>query len=103
MLVIPYAGGYRSDFTSPIFAWKDSREVAHALKDALRVIGDAKNASVISIEHSADDADATGLRVVEHLARHGIQATDKTVVIDEVGVMGMHSTWLRIAAIPRCR
>ncbi|HJV81983.1 universal stress protein [Noviherbaspirillum sp.] len=89
VLVIPYAGDYRPDFASPIFAWKDTKEAAHALKDALHVIGDAKNARVISIEHSEDDADATGLRVVEHLARHGIQATHKTVVADEVGVMDM--------------
>lgn len=89
VLVIPYAGDYRPDFTSPIFAWKDTKEAAHALKDALPVIGGAKNAKVISIERAQDDTNATGMRVVEHLSRHGIHATHKTVVTDEVGVMDM--------------
>lgn len=89
VLVIPYAGDYRPEFKAPIFAWKDTREAAHALKDALPVIGGARNAKVISIEHSHKHGSAAGARVVEHLSRHGIQAMHKTVVTDEVGVMDM--------------
>jgi nucleotide-binding universal stress UspA family protein len=72
MLVLPDAG-YDPDFgKSVLIAWKDSRESARAVKDALPLLLKAKTVKILSVSDGHEDASPA--RLQDFLARHGCKA-----------------------------
>lgn len=77
VLVVPYAGVFGEVGRRVLIAWDGTREANRALHDALPLIGNAEEVTVIHIgKREADlDADRPALdQIVRHLARHGIAA-----------------------------
>ena len=76
VLVVPYAGEFKTVGERVVVAWHDSREAARALADALPVLRHARQVSVLSLVHPRDSDRAQPLEGVgAWLQRHGIEAT----------------------------
>ena len=77
VLVVPYAGEFAAVGKRVLVAWDGTREAARALHDALPLIAKAAAVTVITVRarESADAGDDLSLvRMVRHLARHGVAA-----------------------------
>ncbi len=77
VLVVPYIGTFAGLGHRVLVAWDGSREAARALNDALPVIRDATNVTVMTVHFRGEDLrrDREAVqRVVRHLARHDISA-----------------------------
>ncbi|MBX3621991.1 MAG: universal stress protein [Rhizobacter sp.] len=76
VLVVPYAGDFKTVGRKVVVSWKDTREAARALTDALPLLQQAQEVHVLGF---ASPAEATGAtRALEALApwlsRQGVQA-----------------------------
>lgn len=77
VLVVPYAGDFKTVGEQVVVAWYDSREAARALADALPVLRKARQVNVLSFSHpnqgsaAAEPLDAVG----QWLDRHGVKAS----------------------------
>jgi len=87
ILVIPYAGEFPEIARRPLIAWNSSRESAHAVNDALPLIADCLEATVVSLDARRDHANASCEQLASHLACHGIAAKTEVLVVEDVGVM----------------
>lgn len=73
ILAVPYAGTFQTLGERALIGWKDTREAARAVADALPLLGGAKEVVVLSVNPpttshiSAED-------VASFLAEHGIEA-----------------------------
>jgi nucleotide-binding universal stress UspA family protein len=88
-LIVPYVGGFRSEFKRPLIAWNDSRESAQALNDALPLIQGCGEAVILGIDIRPGQAQASCLEVARHLACHGIAARTEVLIVEDIGVMDM--------------
>jgi nucleotide-binding universal stress UspA family protein len=89
VLVVPYAGSFRSVGRRVLIAWDASREAARAVHDALPLIAGAEAVTVISVapRESAMERNHPGLeRIVRHLERHGLPASLEEDVPDGIPV-----------------
>lgn len=83
VLVVPYAGDFKTMGEQVVVAWYDSREAARALADALPLLRRAQQVSVLSFAHPRDAGVAQPLDGVgAWLKRHGIQASLKREVTE---------------------
>ncbi|MBI5900858.1 MAG: universal stress protein [Rhodocyclales bacterium] len=89
VLVLPYAGDFPAVGRRPMIAWNDAREAAHALNDALPLLGDVEEAWVMSFAARHEDADASCAGVVRHLADHGVKARAEVLVVEDFGIMDL--------------
>jgi nucleotide-binding universal stress UspA family protein len=89
ILVVPYAGNFRELGQRPLIAWNSSREAAHALNDALPLIEDCKEVTVVSLDTRREGAEAACSEVARHLACHGIKSKTDVLMVDSVGIMDM--------------
>lgn len=76
VLIIPYAGSYERVGERVLVAWNGSREAIRAVNDALPILRQAKQVTVLSLnprsgkhEHGAVPSADIG----RHLARHGVE------------------------------
>ena len=60
VLVVPRAGTFESLGERALVAWKDTREAARALRDALPLLRDARHASLVEVEPAAANAAGDG-------------------------------------------
>ncbi len=75
VLVVPYAGDFKTLGEQVVVAWYDSREAARALADALPILRRAQQVSVLSFVHPRDGDKAQPVEGVGvWLQRHGIEA-----------------------------
>ncbi len=74
VLVIPYAGRFKTVGRRVMVAWNGSRESARAVRDALPILADAEEVVVFQINPPDPDSLA-GVDLAEHLARHGVRTT----------------------------
>jgi nucleotide-binding universal stress UspA family protein len=77
VLLVPAAQALRTQ-GRVLVAWKDSAEATHALHDALPLLRMAKRVEVVVVGPSDETAAAPAegcARLLEHLGRHGIEAT----------------------------
>ena len=75
VLVIPYAGDFKTVGAQVVAAWYDSREAARALADALPILRRAQQVSVLSFVHPRDGDKANPVEGLgAWLTRHGIEA-----------------------------
>src|ERR1700687_133858 len=98
ILVVPNAGTSGDIGKRIVATWDGSREAARAIRDAMPLLKNAEQVSLLAVDlarqgHMHDGADAS--RLAAHLCRHGVQA-----VVDErsSGTEGVTGTLLAHAA-----
>jgi len=75
VLVVPYAGRFAGVGRDVIVAWKDVREAARALRDALPMLAKARRVLLLELVAPGASGGAAALAEVQaQLARHGITA-----------------------------
>lgn len=76
VLVVPHVGDFKTVGTRALVAWKDTREAARALRDALPLLGCAERVVVVEVVDAPSSTEARGaLRDVQAwLGRHGVAA-----------------------------
>lgn len=90
VLFVPHSGTFPAIGSTVLVAWKETREAARALVDALPFLERAKKVIVIAVSSSnQDDAeDVAGTLasrgVARFLARHGVQAQVRREVADDI-------------------
>jgi nucleotide-binding universal stress UspA family protein len=86
VLFVPYTGVEQKPGERVLIAWKDSRESARAVADALPFLKDAKTVLAVAITPGGDSLrDAlTDKQIEGFLARHEVQATVKRIVAPDV-------------------
>ena len=87
VLFVPYVGEYRTVGERVMIAWKDSRESARAVADALPLLKDAKKVFAVAIATDDNEnlhdllADA---QVAAFLRRHMIDATVRRIAAPDI-------------------
>lgn len=92
LLVVPSAGHFSHVGRRVVVAWTGSRESARALNDALPLMADAQEVTVLALQQPelATAASVPALSIVQHLETHGIAAKyEKMIVGDEVAVVDL--------------
>jgi nucleotide-binding universal stress UspA family protein len=89
VLVIPYAGAFRTVGKRALVAWDGSREAVRALNDALPLLGDAEAVTVMFVGPREAEFDRQRLsldRIVRHLERHGIAGKAEQTVQGDLAI-----------------
>jgi nucleotide-binding universal stress UspA family protein len=87
VLFVPYVGDYKTVGERVMIAWKDSRESARAVADALPLLKDAKQVFAVAITAEDDEnlhdvlADA---QVSAFLRRHEVKATVRRLTVPDI-------------------
>jgi nucleotide-binding universal stress UspA family protein len=87
VLFVPYFGVGESLGERILIAWKDSRESARAVADALPLLKDAKEVHAVAITADADESrrdTRTDEQVRQFLRRHNVDAVVKRVVAQDI-------------------
>jgi nucleotide-binding universal stress UspA family protein len=77
ILIVPFAGAFRTVGERVMVAWKSGRESTRALNDAMPFLQDAQQVRILRISSPvAEDGSGKGYaeQISAHLARHGIVA-----------------------------
>jgi nucleotide-binding universal stress UspA family protein len=85
LLTIPFAGDFPTLTDHVLVAWNASREATRAVHDALPLLVDAKQVTILAVNPRApiDDDDGPHTDLATHLSRHGVRAeTTRTVAED---------------------
>jgi len=83
VLFVPSAGDYPKLGERVLIAWKDSRESARAVSDALPLLKDAKKVFAVAVTPNADDSVhemLTDAAVSAFLRRHAVDAIVRRIV-----------------------
>jgi nucleotide-binding universal stress UspA family protein len=87
VLFVPYVGEYKTVGERVLIAWKDSRESARAVADALPLLKDAKKVFAVAITPDDDEnlhdvlADQ---QVAAFLRRHEVDATVRRLAVPDI-------------------
>lgn len=91
VLVVPYAGSFRSVGRRPILAWKTGRAAARAVNDALPVLLNAEEVFVLSIgdprEPRREESESGGIRI--NLELHGVKVKEDHFVVKTIPVASL--------------
>ena len=76
VLMVPFAGRFDTIGKNVLIAWRNTREAARAMNDALPLLLPDATVTVLSVQKSrtADEDEIPSAEAVEHLARHGLKA-----------------------------
>ena len=77
MLIVPYAGEFKTLGTNILVGWDGSGEAARALNDSIPLLRQAKKVTVLAINPRpgiGGDGDVPAADIALHLARHGVKA-----------------------------
>jgi nucleotide-binding universal stress UspA family protein len=83
VLVVPYAGTFKTVGKRTLVAWDGTREANRALNDALPLLADAQAVAVMFVGANEQDLEQHWPaleRIVGHLQRHGVNATAEETV-----------------------
>ena len=88
VLMVPYAGDFRSCGASVLIAWSGTRESARAVADALPLMKNAREVNVVSFNPTGDSqwGEVPGADIGLWLARHGVRVNVRQQKSDEVDV-----------------
>ena len=89
LLVVPHAGDFPVVGQNVLVAWKETRESARAVSDALPLLKRADNVVVMPVSSPADRDSGeaqSGAGIVAWLAQHGIAAKVRNEVADDIDV-----------------
>ncbi len=92
VMVVPYAGTFKSAGHHVLVAWNGSREATRAVNDAIPVLQTAKKVEVIAVNPRgglSGHGDVPGADICLHLARHGINAEAHSVHADDMDAGAM--------------
>jgi nucleotide-binding universal stress UspA family protein len=87
VVIIPYAGEFRSIGRRVVVAWKPTREAARALADALPILERAENVTVVAVNPDRGSDPEPGIAAADialHLARHGVPVEARTTMADDI-------------------
>ncbi len=87
VLFVPFVGIERTIGERILIAWKDSRESARAVADALPMLKDAKKVFALAVTSEQEDSRRELLadqQLHEFLARHNVSATVKRIVAPDI-------------------
>jgi nucleotide-binding universal stress UspA family protein len=84
VLFVPYIGARTTLGERIVVAWKDTREAARAVADALPLLVRAKSVEVLSILPSDQADEPGGDRIITYLARHGVIAKRRSEVAEDL-------------------
>ena len=87
VLMIPSAGDYPHIGQRPLFAWRRARSSARALFDALPLLAEGAQATVVQVDKHGDSHHEFTDLIVENLVAHGVKAQFRHVVTEDVKVM----------------
>jgi len=85
LLLVPYAGTFDTIGTNVLVGWRDTKEAARAVHDALLLIAPNATVTVLTVERGApgvEPREMPGAEVAAHLARHGLTATAARTATD---------------------
>jgi nucleotide-binding universal stress UspA family protein len=85
VLFVPYIGARPSIGERIIVAWKDTREAARAVADAMPLLVRAKSVDVLAILPPSQAEEKVGERIITFLARHGVTARLRPQVAEDIG------------------
>ena len=77
VLAVPYAGNFPAVGERVLIAWNASREAARAVNDALPLLAQAQNVTVLAVNSRSGiggHGDVPAADIALHLARHGVKA-----------------------------
>jgi nucleotide-binding universal stress UspA family protein len=83
VLVVPYAGTFKTLGQRALVAWNESREAARAVHDAMPLLDGASKVTALSI-NVRDEDDGPAADLVQHLSRHGVHAEASAITSDDV-------------------
>ena len=91
VLVIPYAGYFKSIGRRVLIAWNGSREASRALNDALPLLASAEYVTLLAINPEPESRPEVNrfAPVTRHLQAHGIDATIETLRIGDIRAMDL--------------
>jgi nucleotide-binding universal stress UspA family protein len=92
ILVVPYAGAFKTVGERVLVAWNASREATRAVNDALPILQQASQATVLAINPRrgvSGDGDVPGADLALHLSRHGVNAEASSLATADVAVAPM--------------
>lgn len=87
VLVVPYAGRFKTIGDKVVVAWNASREATRAVNDAMPLLQKAREVEVLAINPRggrAGHGDVPGADISLHLARHGVKANAEHIFSDDV-------------------
>ena len=87
LVILPYAGQFQSIGTSVVVGWKQTREAARALADALPILRRAEKVTVLTVNSDHGPTTEPGIAAAEialHLARHGVRVEARTAIADDI-------------------
>jgi len=92
ILVVPYAGTFKTVGERVLVAWNASREATRAVNDALPILQQASQVTVLAINPRggvSGDGDVPGADLALHLSRHGVKAEASWVPAQDIEVAAM--------------
>jgi len=85
--VAPFVGAYPDIGHRILFAWRPSRGAARALADARLVATRDCDGLVVEIARATAPPDEFSSLVIANLASHGVRASYRRIVGEDIGVM----------------
>jgi nucleotide-binding universal stress UspA family protein len=82
VLIVPYAGAFKTIGERILVAWKAGRESTRAVNDALPFLKQAQRVNLLAANSSddyGDDSEILCANISAHMARHGIKAVAEQV------------------------
>ena len=73
VLVVPVAGSFPTIGTHVLVAWKNGREAARTLHDALPILQRAEQVTLLTVASGEESSQHQQEEIQEHLQHHGIQ------------------------------
>jgi len=87
LVVVPYIQKRGLTLERVLACWDGGRTAARAIGDAMPFLERAKAVDLVMVaEERKDDDEATGARMSEHLARHGVKATIKRMAKGDIAI-----------------
>lgn len=74
ILIVPAAGAFPAVGTRVLVAWRNGREAARALHDALPILQQAEQVTLLSVASEEESSQSQWEEILEHLRRHDIRA-----------------------------
>jgi nucleotide-binding universal stress UspA family protein len=92
VLIVPYAGKFSGIGKRILVAWNGSREAARAVNDAMPLLQEASQVTVLAVNPSESRdplGDLPGADISLHFARHGVKVEAAQIIADDIQVGDM--------------
>ena len=89
VLVVPYAGTFKTVGQRVLVAWNAGREATRAVNDALPLLEGASKVTVLAVNPRGGlhgHGEVPGADIALHLARHGVRAEASALKSDDVAI-----------------